>query len=283
VLGLIMKKFLFVVLASVLFFSCKEKVVLAETVKTPQKTAEVVQSSNPEVEKLRRVFAKMSERCKAAIPNGNPEEFLADLHKVLAEESKNHRDDDLDLLYLIDKKHFVGSDYIPRDLKPVKNNDLWNVNRNDLSLRPESYSALEALSRAALADGIKLMVSSTYRSYKYQEGLFNRYVKQDGLELAERYSARPGTSQHQLGTAVDFGSITDDWGDTKMGKWVYDHATDYGWSLSFPRGYEDVTGYMWECWHFRYIGKEACRFQKKWFSDVQQFMLEFLNAWSETE
>lgn len=233
---------------------------------------------NPEIEKLNRVLLSMSDRCKTAIPNGDPEEFLADLHRVL-EVEKNFRADDLSLYYLIDKKHAVGSDYVPRDLVPVKGNELWNVSRNDLSLRPEAYAALEDLSRAALNDGIKLLVSSTYRSYQYQEGLFNRYVKQDGLELAERYSARPGTSQHQLGVAIDFGSITDDWGDTKMGKWVYDHAADFGWSLSFPQGYEDVTGYMWECWHFRYIGKEACRFQKKWFGNIQQFMLEFLDAW----
>ena len=233
---------------------------------------------NPEIEKLNRVLLSMSDRCKASIPNGDPEEFLADLHRVL-EVEKNFRTDDLSLYYLIDKKHAVGSDYVPRDLIPVKGNELWNVSRNDLSLRPEAYAALEDLSRAALNDGIKLLVSSTYRSYQYQEGLFNRYVKQDGLELAERYSARPGTSQHQLGVAVDFGSITDDWGDTKMGKWIYDHAADFGWSLSFPQGYEDVTGYMWECWHFRYIGKEACRFQKKWFGNIQQFMLEFLDAW----
>lgn len=237
-----------------------------------------IQAVNPEIEKLNRVLMSMNDRCKAAIPNGNPEEFLADLHKVL-DVQKNYRSDDLSLLYLIDKKHNVGSDYVPKDLMPVKGNDLWNVSRNDLSLRPEAYEALEELSRAALNDGIKLMVSSTYRSYQYQEGLFNRYVKQDGLELAERYSARPGTSQHQLGVAIDFGSITDDWGDTKMGKWVYDHAAEHGWSLSFPQGYEDVTGYMWECWHFRYIGKEACRFQKKWFGDIQQFMLEFIDAW----
>lgn len=234
---------------------------------------------NPEIEKLNRVLLSMSDRCKTAIPNGDPEEFLADLHRVL-EVERNFRTDDLSLYYLIDKKHAVGSDYVPRDLVPVKGNELWNVSRNDLSLRPEAYAALEDLSRAALNDGIKLLVSSTYRSYQYQEGLFNRYVKQDGLELAERYSARPGTSQHQLGVAVDFGSITDDWGDTKMGKWVYDHAADFGWSLSFPQGYEDVTGYMWECWHFRYIGKEACRFQKKWFGNIQQFMLEFLDAWN---
>ena len=270
---------LFSVLLIVNFTACTK----SDSKSKQKEAASAAQSNlqselNPEIEKLNRVLLTMSDRCKASIPNGDPEEFLADLHRVL-EVEKNFRTDDLSLYYLIDKKHAVGSDYVPRDLIPVKGNELWNVSRNDLSLRPEAYAALEDLSRAALNDGIKLLVSSTYRSYQYQEGLFNRYVKQDGLELAERYSARPGTSQHQLGVAVDFGSITDDWGDTKMGKWVYDHAADFGWSLSFPQGYEDVTGYMWECWHFRYIGKEACRFQKKWFGNIQQFMLEFLDAW----
>ena len=270
---------LFFVLLLVNFTACTK----SDSKSKQKESASAAQSNlqpelNPEIEKLNRVLLSMSDRCKTAIPNGDPEEFLADLHRVL-EVEKNFRTDDLSLYYLIDKKHAVGSDYVPRDLVPVKGNELWNVSRNDLSLRPEAYAALEDLSRAALNDGIKLLVSSTYRSYQYQEGLFNRYVKQDGLELAERYSARPGTSQHQLGVAVDFGSITDDWGDTKMGKWVYDHAADFGWSLSFPQGYEDVTGYMWECWHFRYIGKEACRFQKKWFGNIQQFMLEFLDAW----
>lgn len=270
---------LFFVLLLVNFTACTK----SDSKSKQKEAASAAQSNlqselNPEIEKLNRVLLSMSDRCKTAIPNGDPEEFLADLHRVL-EVEKNFRTDDLSLYYLIDKKHAVGSDYVPRDLVPVKGNELWNVSRNDLSLRPEAYAALEDLSRAALNDGIKLLVSSTYRSYQYQEGLFNRYVKQDGLELAERYSARPGTSQHQLGVAVDFGSITDDWGDTKMGKWVYDHAADFGWSLSFPQGYEDVTGYMWECWHFRYIGKEACRFQKKWFGNIQQFMLEFLDAW----
>ena len=263
------------VLLLVNFTACAKPKQKAAAQETQNKTQPAI---NPEIEKLNRVLLSMTDRCKAAIPNGDPEEFLADLHRVL-EDEKNFRTDDLSLYFLIDKKHSVGSDYVPRDLIPVKGNELWNVSRNDLSLRPEAYAALEDLSRAALNDGIKLLVSSTYRSYQYQEGLFNRYVKQDGLELAERYSARPGTSQHQLGVAIDFGSITDDWGDTKMGKWVYDHAADFGWSLSFPQGYEDVTGYMWECWHFRYIGKEACRFQKKWFGNIQQFMLEFLDAW----
>lgn len=246
----------------------------SEEVKRPEHK----EALNPEYKKIAQVLASLSDRSREAIPNGNPEEFLDDLYRVLSWDVSHHGND-LSLYYLIDKKHTVGSDYVPEGLIKVQGNELWNVSRNDLSLRPEAYHALEELSKAALKDGIKLMVSSTYRSYEYQTGLFNRYVARDGLAEAERYSARPGTSQHQLGCAVDFGSIDDSWGETEMGKWVYQNAAKYGWSLSFPQGYEDVTGYMWECWHFRYIGKEACDFQQKWFGGVQQFMLEFIDAW----
>ena len=61
------------------------------------------------------------------------------------------------------------------------------------------------------------------------------------------------------------------------------HAGDYGWSLSFPAGYEEATGYEYECWHFRYIGEKAALFQKKWFGNVQQYMLEFIAAWKQSQ
>ncbi len=233
---------------------------------------------SPDVEHLSRVLSSMSARAKAVIPDGNPEEFLADLHKVL-EAEKHFRQDDLSLYYLIDKKHAVSADYVPKDLVPLVKNDFYNISRNGLSLRPDVERALQEMAKGALQDGIKLMVSSTYRSYDYQTKLFARYVAQDGEALAERYSARAGTSQHQLGVAIDFGSITDEFAETRMGRWLAEHCEEYGWSLSFPKEYEDVTGFMWECWHFRYIGKEACAFQKKWFGDVQQFMIEFIDAW----
>ena len=150
----------------------------------------------------------------------------------------------------------------------------WNRGR-----KLDVEKALQVMAKAALEDGIKLLVSSTYRSYSYQEKLFARWVAIDGLEEAERESARPGTSQHQLGSAIDFGSITDDFDETSMGKWLYANASKYGWSLSFPKNYEDITGYRWECWHFRYIGVPACQMQRKWFGNVQQYMLEFIDLW----
>ena len=262
------------------FTACAKPKTAAKNVPAAEQSAAKPQI-NPEIEKLNRVLVSMSPRCKAAIPNGDPEEFLADLKRVL-ETRADFSADDLSPFYLIDKTHKVSADYEPKGLIHLEKNDAYAINKNNLSLRPEAYNALYTLAKAAKADGVTLTVSSTYRSYEYQKNLFDYWVSVDGLEEAERESARPGTSQHQLGMALDFAPVDDDFDKTPGGKWVYENAAKYGWSLSFPKGYEDVTGYRWECWHFRYIGVEACQFQKKWFGDVQQFMIEFINCWLET-
>lgn len=248
-----------------------------------QSSKPIVKIPSAEEEKFSRVFQKMSARAKEAIcvTEENKTEFIKDLYAIL-EEEKTFRADDKSLFFLIDKKHTASSSYAPKDLVSLKKNSLFDLNKAGMKIRPEAYSALNEMAQAALNDGIRLLVSSAYRSYSYQENLFNYWVSVDGLEEAERESSRPGTSQHQLGTAVDFGSISDDFDKTQMGQWIYKNAADYGWSLSFPKGYEDVTGYRWECWHFRYIGKNACLFQQKWFGGIQQFMLEFIDCWKNT-
>ena len=248
-----------------------------------QSSKPIVKIPSAEEEKFSRVFQKMSARAKEAIcvTEENKTEFIKDLYAIL-EEEKTFRQDDKSLFFLIDKKHTASSSYAPKDLVSLKKNSLFDLNKAGMKIRPEAYSALNEMAQAALNDGIRLLVSSAYRSYSYQENLFNYWVSVDGLEEAERESARPGTSQHQLGTAVDFGSISDDFDKTQMGQWIYKNAADYGWSLSFPKGYEEVTGYRWECWHFRYIGKNACLFQQKWFGGIQQFMLEFIDCWKNT-
>lgn len=248
-----------------------------------QSSKPIVKIPSAEEEKFSRVFQKMSARAKEAIcvTEENKTEFIKDLYAIL-EEEKTFRADDKSLFFLIDKKHTASSSYAPKDLISLEKNSLFDLNKAGMKIRPEAYSALNEMAQAALNEGIRLLVSSAYRSYSYQENLFNYWVSVDGLEEAERESSRPGTSQHQLGTAVDFGSISDDFDKTQMGQWIYKNAADYGWSLSFPKGYEDVTGYRWECWHFRYIGKNACRFQQKWFGGIQQFMLEFIDCWKNT-
>lgn len=234
---------------------------------------------NPEVSKIEYVFSQMSERFKSEVKfeQNEYDNFINDLNLLLQEDKKTV--DDISLFYLVDKKHFLSSDYVPRNLIPLKENSLYKISKNNLSLRKEAEEALKELSRAALNDGITLTVSSTYRSYEYQDSLFSYWVKVDGIEEAERESARAGTSQHQAGCAIDFGNIEDSFINTKEGLWLSENAHKYGWSLSFPKGYEDVTGYRWECWHYRYLGKTFLEIQQKWFNNIQQFALEFFDIW----
>lgn len=231
--------------------------------------------------RVRSVINSLSIRAQSAINvnDRNMNEFLADLKNVLAADEKAIAGGDISLLYLTDKKHYLPDGYAPRDIVPLTKGGDYNINRNSLSLRREAYDALVKMARAARADGVTLLASSTYRSYEYQITVYNKWVALEGQEAADRESARPGTSQHQLGTVIDFGSIDNTFAETRAGKWMAANSEKFGWSLSFPDGYEDVTGYIWESWHFRYIGVEACNFQRKYFSDIQQFMLEFINAW----
>ena len=270
-----------------LFSSCSAKTYAKSGDSAVQENKEVVVEKKgdqdaAQIDKLGRVLSSMSDKAKATIPNGDPREFLADLKLVLDSE-KDFAQDDLSPFYLIDKKHNVGPTYAPKHLKTLVKNSLYDISRADLSLREDVEAALCVMAQAALKDGIRLEVISSYRSYEYQKKLFAKWVALDGLAEAEREIAREGTSQHQLGSAIDFGSLSDSFVKTPMGAWLNKYAWEYGWSLSFPQGYEDVTGFRWECWHFRYIGKEACRFQKKWFGDVQQFMIEFIDAWKNME
>lgn len=246
-------------------------------------TTQCFASSNEE--KVNSVLSKMSKKAQSEIKinKNNITDFISDLNKVLLEE-KNAKigDWDVGLLYLIDKTHGkLTSNYEPKNLVSVENPKLYKVNKSGMKIRSDAKEKLEEMVHAYDADtGAALfLVSSAYRSYSYQDSLFNHWVQVDGLEQAERESARPGTSQHQLGNAMDFGSITNEFATTKQGKWMYENAWKFGWSLSFPKGYEQDTGFMWESWHFRYIGKEACKLQRKYFNDVQQFMLEFINFW----
>ena len=210
--------------------------------------------------------------------NADKAAFLQELSSLLSGDSEN-------LLLLVDKAHFLPEGYAPPDLisltAATAQGRSYTISRDGLSLRAPAERALEEMARAARADGVTLLASSTYRSYEYQVGVYRRNVEQMGQAAADRESARPGASQHQLGTVVDFGSITDEFAQTKAGRWLDENAHRFGWSLSFPQGYEDVTGYRWECWHYRYLGREALAFQRKWFCNVQQYMLEFVNAWRE--
>jgi D-alanyl-D-alanine carboxypeptidase len=182
-------------------------------------------------------------------------------------------------LVLVDKNHALPADAVPPDLVELdRYGELLTLNRSGLELRALIMPDLLAMTEAARQDGILLPVSSTYRSYEYQAGLFERHAAELGEEEASRVSARAGTSQHQLGTTVDFGSITLAFADTQAGRWLAEHAGAFGFSMSYPKGYEELTGYSWEPWHFRWIGRRGTEMEREFFDGLQQHMLEFWNA-----
>jgi D-alanyl-D-alanine carboxypeptidase len=179
---------------------------------------------------------------------------------------------------LVDKQHGLPDGYEPEDLVELMGGS-YQVNRKGLLLRAAAAEALETMAAAAKAEGITLIASSAYRSYDYQAEVYARNVRESGQETADRESSRPGYSQHQTGLAVDFGSIDDSFAQTRAGRWILDNGSRFGWSLSFPDGYEAVTGYRWESWHYRYVGQDLAAFIDTWFGGIQQYALRFIRQW----
>ncbi len=164
------------------------------------------------------------------------------------------------LLALVTKETTLKSSYSPGDLRRIPS----HMNPSyEMYLRNKALEPLEKLYQAAEEEGITLSIRSAYRSYSTQKWLFNDYANRYGEEEANRFSARPGQSEHQLGTTVDFGGTTVDFtaefGQTPQGKWLAENAHKYGFALSYPQNKEDITGYIYEPWHYRYIGIEAAR------------------------
>ncbi|GAB6390900.1 MAG: carboxypeptidase [Treponematales bacterium] len=189
------------------------------------------------------------------------------------------QNDDPFLRMLVDKTHSLPADYEPDDLVELRYQSYHAGNDSVMLLRAKAEEALEEMAAAAKREGIHLVVSSAYRSYHYQAGSFERWTKRIGQAQAERISARPGKSQHQLGLTVDFGSLTNDFADTKAGRWVAANAARFGWSLSYPQDYERITGYYWESWHFRFVGKELAAFIGEYFGGIQHYALTFIHEW----
>ncbi len=132
---------------------------------------------------------------------------------------------------------------------------------------------LEAMLKAAKADGVNLTVVSAYRSYDYQVGLFNRKVNQykakgyndtDAYNIAKTIVALPGTSEHNLGLAADivtpsYMTLDDGFENTNAFAWLSTHCAEYGFILRYPKDKGDITGIIYEPWHYRYVGHSAAK------------------------
>ena len=182
---------------------------------------------------------------------------------------------------LVNKNYRLPDHYEPADLVlldvPLYNESPSNEGNY---LRVEAANALKALFDEASIAGYDLVARSGYRSYETQVMLYNNYAARDGIENADTYSARPGHSEHQTGLTIDITSssvdhgLSETFGETAEGKWVADHAHEFGFIIRYPQNRTLETGYQYEPWHLRYVGVEAATqiYNQDWI--LEDFILE---------
>lgn len=186
------------------------------------------------------------------------------------------------LTIIANKKHPIG-EYAPTDLVAVSNPGSSGVQY----LREEAAQALEVLLTDAKADGVTLYAQSGYRSYSTQVSLYENYANRDGYAAADKYSSRAGYSDHQTGLAMDIMGDNTRMNASKRSDcpieqcegspaalWLAENAHNYGFILRYPVGKEDITGYVDEWWHYRYVGKDLAQ----QIHDSELTMEEFFNV-----
>ena len=164
-------------------------------------------------------------------------------------------------LVLVNKYNYLKEDFIPENLQSINS----NYALGNMKLVSYAKEAFEKLSHAAKQEKLNIIAMSTYRSYNYQVNLYNRYGENDGKVAADTYSGRPGHSEHQTGLAVDVYNIKEtytNFENTKEFTWMQEHAHEYGFILRFPKDKVNETGYQYESWHYRYVGKEIAKYIK---------------------
>ena len=159
----------------------------------------------------------------------------------------------------MDTRLRVGSKYKPTDLVSVSNANIGGSGK----VRQVIIDDLRAMARAARNAGKGVAVRSAFRSYSEQQAVFNGWVAKSGYQQALKYSARPGHSEHQLGTTIDFRSASsqaapwdyNDWATSGPGRWMKNNAWKYGFVMSYPKGKFSTVCYGYEPWHYRYVGR----------------------------
>ena len=161
-----------------------------------------------------------------------------------------------DTLMLINKYNALSEDYVPDNIVKVSNTYAYQGN----SVRQDVLDAFVEMAKAAREEEIVLVINSSYRSYKDQDEIWKYRKSNYGIEKADQYAARAGHSEHQSGLAIDiaqYNSREQDFENTEAFAWLENNSYKYGFILRFKKDCEDITGYAYESWHYRYVGKEV--------------------------
>lgn len=196
----------------------------------------------------------------------NGEELFLKYFKKIGKENE--------LLLLVNKKNKLDKNYLPPDLLNLTNKDLPSTKTN-FQLRKIILEDLKIMIEDAQKYDVSLIIISAYRSYQNQEDIYKYWIKKLGKNKASMLSAVPGASQHQLGTTIDFNSLNLSFENTKEGKWLRENAYKYGFIMSYPQHMEKITGYEYEPWHYRYVGKEAAYIIYNFFDNSLELFLQW--------
>ena len=160
---------------------------------------------------------------------------------------------------LVNKYNYLPNDYIPNNLVEINN----NYDYTGKLLVKEALDNYNDMKSDLESNNLKLRVISSYRTDQYQLELYNKYKEKDGEEIADTYSARPGYSEHQTGLCIDVDNTKvyyEEFENTEEFKWMQENSYKYGFILRYPKDKEDITGYKYESWHYRYVGKEIAKY-----------------------
>lgn len=160
----------------------------------------------------------------------------------------------IDGILIVNKTYPLPKNYVPTNTYGKLSGAYSEIKADGII--SNAYSAYMEMKSAATLDGFNIYIASGYRSYGYQEGLYNGYVRRNGKADADLGSARPGHSEHQSGYAFDLNTISNSSDNTQTTKWVLSNCYKYGFILRYPKGKTNETGYKYEWWHLRYVGKD---------------------------
>ena len=180
-----------------------------------------------------------------------------------------------DLLMIINKYNYVDKDYLPNNLIEVT-----KYSKDGVTLNSDAYNSFLLMAEAIEKENLHLRIISGYRSFNYQENLYNNYLKYDSQEKVDSYSARPGFSEHHTGLAIDVDNTTTDFNHfqiTREFNWMQDNAYKYGFILRYPLGKEKITGYKYEPWHYRYVGKDIAKYIHDNEITYEEYYYEFID------
>ncbi|CJF86074.1 carboxypeptidase [Streptococcus pneumoniae] len=166
---------------------------------------------------------------------------------------------------VVNKQNKLPENYVPKDLVYTTIPFTFKEQTEKKKMRSEAAAAIAQLFAGAKKQGVTLLGVSAYRSHATQSALFSSYVQRDGYDKAATYSALPGTSEHETGLGIDVTkgdgtcAAQDCFGGTKEATWLDAHAAEYGFIIRYPKGKDAVTGYKYEPWHLRYVGKPVAQ------------------------